>query len=117
MGNQASSEASGGAEMGESGVTLSPRLQAKIVQDFQARVHAEWMQRSKSIQEQKQVHSEQSREHQKFLQQSNKVQAQLDQRYEALCATFHDSVVSTDYDASALQEKYVGYGGVSLYCT
>lgn len=107
MGNTASSTpASGEASVDSSGVTLSPRLQAKIVQDFQTRVQAEWLQRSDNIKQQEQANSELSKEHKTFLDQSNKAQATLDQRYEKLDAVFHDQVVAADYDASALQQKY-----------
>lgn len=109
MGNSGSSANALGDAGGPegSGVTLSADLQKTIVNDFNAKVHAAWIQRSTARKQEEEANSELSRQHQQFLKKSTAVQAKLDERMDALSAKFHDHVVSADYDASQLQQKYV----------
>jgi hypothetical protein len=109
MGNSAST-ASAQEEAISSGVSLSTRLQGAILDDFNAKVHAEWMQRNKHVKEQEAANSEVAKAHQEFMDKANAVQSQLDEKMDQLSAVFHDKVVAADYDASALQEKYVKAG-------
>lgn len=109
MGNSASSESSLGEAGGPegSGVTLSANLQKTIVNDFNAKVHAAWIQRSTARKQEEDANSELAQQHQQFLKHHSATQTKLDERMDALSAKFHDQVVSADYDAAQLQQKYV----------
>ena len=109
MGNSSSSSANSSASNTPdgSGVSLSANFQGQIVQDFNAKVQAAFLQRSQAKQQHAAANSDLSKQHQQFLQGAAASQQRLDDRFEALSAAFHDKVVSADYDASRLQEQYV----------
>jgi len=116
MGNSSSSESADGGPEG-SGVTLSANLQKTIVNDFNAKVHAAWMERSTAQKQEEAANSELGKQHQQFMKQHNALNAKLDDRMDALSAKFHDQVYAADYDAARMQEKYVkAEVGCLLHC-
>ena len=109
MGNSSSTEAATGSSDAPlvTGVSISSKLQAKIVEEYNAKVHAEFMQRNANRKRQEEANAQMQSEHEKYLGDRKAVHDQLDQRISDLNAKFKDTLIATDYDASALHEKYV----------
>lgn len=114
MGNSTSTEASESSDSPlVTGVSISSKLQAKIVEEYNAKVHAEFMQRTQNRKQIEQANKQMESEHDKYLGQRKDVHDRLDQRISDLDAKFKDTLRATDYDASALHEKYCKGGEVS----
>ncbi|CAB9500659.1 expressed unknown protein [Seminavis robusta] len=109
MGNSASSSSPSSTSRASEGfeVTLSDNFQQTVLQDFNAKVHAQYMQ----IKEQQQIHqqanSEQARQNELLQQQKQAAIQQLDKRLDALEADFDQKVKAADGAALTLTQKYV----------
>ena len=109
MGNSTSTEAAAASSETPlvTGVSISSKLQAKIVEEYNAKVHAEFMQRSANRQRQEEENAKLQSDHEKYLGSRKVVIDGLEERISQLSAQFHDKLIAVDYDASALHEKYV----------
>lgn len=96
------------------GVSISSKLQAKIVEEYNAKVHAEFMQRNANRQKQEEENAKLQSDHEKYLGSRKAVIDRLDDRIDQLNAQFHDKLVAMDYDASVLHEKYVKQAEVGV---
>lgn len=65
------------------------------------------MMRSQQRKQQEHAQSELVQKHAQFVKEKTATLTKLDERMDELGAAFHDQVISADYDASQLQDKYV----------